>query len=354
MNFEKDIYSQPKKETLDSNRPQNRTEEILSSFDLKEDKPISISVVREIILKNEKEITEGIARTFYHSIKSSLFARRIQAIRGTFYTVRRMRVETPQKNILDFVWFLQNPRETQNKKWKQVEKPKLIFTFSMNTERISQEEQKDKMHSFTGTDTFQLEKISIGGVSFGDLNRKETRESIPNLRESDSPDNIFASYESIKEFLEVATKPDELFIEANSQIEKIWEKYRFPPEEAQKLKQAIHEFGNYDFKTRDGYGMIGKCLIVPSQFEEFVRSRFGIFLKHCELTGAKKHRESYSLEERAELDAEKAGSLIHEASIYKETMIIDWTSRQFGREKSIPEIIDLNDNPALKLRIEIE
>ena len=195
-------------------------------------------------------------------------------------------------------------------------------------------------------------KISHGKVDIDPL-RVHTLSGLSDIRDYAHVPSELASYENVKSFLEKVLKPLEKFDTADERINAIWLKHDFPLEDAIKLQQAISEFGNYEYSIRDGFTMTGLCLVIPREFESLVDRRFGIHLQHCELTGARQRHKEYSPEERAEFDAEREGVTVHEASIYRDTVIIDWTSRQFNRNNPIPEITDVNDSVALQQRIDI-
>lgn len=306
-------------------------EEILSEYKLQERELISAAEVEQIIEKYKAEIAEGVSRMFYHSIKSSLIHRRLQSVREPIYHLkRRSPKEETGHNILDFIWYLKTQAKTSEDRWQQNQEPKLIFTYSMSHSRANQEEQQGTTALFTGTDAFKLEKIDL----------------------VDFDGSKSASFENFKELLRVL-QPPETFAQADLEIDRIWRQYGLLPEDAAKLKQAISEFGNFDFKLRGGLEMSGACLTTLNDFERLVEFRHGIKLNNCELTGARKRRENYSSGERAELDREKSASSVHYASIYQNKVIIDWTSRQYDKDKPIPEIIYLDDRPELKSQIKI-
>jgi len=334
---------------------ENKAEQILSNFGIKEGDPIAAPLLREIIMAKEKEIREGIARNFYHAIKGSLYRRRTQSIDSPYYLLRRPRqyAETSDNKELDFVWFLNTKAESTADKWARHGDLKLIFTFKADAKRIEEEEQKVTVMMFSGPGAFSLERIMLSDVSLESFDDPELRNGHSDIRAAEVQSERMVSYDNVRAFLKQVLREPELFPEADKRIDEIWREHGFPIEDAKNLKQSIYEFGNYDFTVRDGYSMIGQCLIIPHDFEVFVRLRFGIRLQRCELTGATQRLKSYSPEERAELAAEQEMASVHEASIYRSAAIIDWTSRQFRKTSPIPEITDLTHNESLKERIEI-
>jgi len=328
-------------------------ESVMREFDWKEGGPIPFTSVREMVLKYEKEISEGLARNSYHLIKSTIYSR----LSGTRATpvlggCMQQREFTDRMQTLHayFIHVLQDEPKNQH---PEAESCRLVFSYVADVERIAREYRQSSDRTFTGYDAFQKEKILFERLPRGIFSgRQSAIDALPDIHDSAAPQG-FAEYDKMKSFLIHVLRPPEVFAEANAQIDKIWERHHFPLKEARALKQAIWEFGNHDFKQRGGFEMIGQCLVIPSQFEQFLQRRFGITLQSCELTGAKKRRASYDPEERAELDAGSWGTSVHEASIYQRTVSIDWTSRQFDSSLPIPEIIDLRTDKRLRDRIEI-
>jgi len=324
----------------------------LADFSLSEHEPVPDATLHKLIKQNQSVIVEGLARNWYHPIKITLYEKRWQLIHGKNFAILPVtaREENPELMQADIVWFLDDPASGDH--WKRKDGYKLIIACSVDMNRVRSEERKgrDGMPRFIGTDAFAIDRIFTNQALLKDLRDRKTREAALNMHSSNQNR---ASYEVVKEFLEGALVPPEQFPEAGERIEAIFKKHSFPPAEAEKIKQAIWEFGNYDFKTRNGFEMIGSCLVIPGQFESFVKERYGIDLQRCELSGAHKRQEDYTPEELAELASEKAGTSVHEASIYQKTAIIDWTSRQYDNRLPIPEIVDLNEDKGLQERIEI-
>lgn len=329
-------------------------EEILHEFGFKEGEAIPASKVREMILRYEKELTEGLARNYYHAIKSSLFRSRFQPIRSPYYLLKQEqhRNREQERQFVYFMWFLETEAKEGKDVWSKNDEYKVVFIYSVDQARIDDEEKYHREDSFTGYDAFHMENILIGDMPLGTFNARKDVRSLPNIHEVRS-NHTDLSYENIRVFLERALRPPETFVDAEEQIEKIWDEHHFPEKDAKALKQAIWEFGNHDFLEREGFRMVGSCLAIPLRFVDLVKERYGIELLECELTGAHNMRQDYSAEELAELADERAETAVHNATIYKKTVIIDWTSRQLDKRKPIPEIVDITKHPRLQERIEI-
>lgn len=334
----------------------NKAQEILEYYGIHKGVEVPGSILKNIIKDNEKDITEGISRNFYHTIKGQISTHYVTPTRTPYMLMLRPNKckESKKNNEIDFIWFLNTKAETQDERWKQNDEDKLIFSFSADKERIDHEVSRGLDQKFTGYDCFSLERISVTYSSLADIKNKNSTEDFCDIRttQTEIKSQKPIAYDNIKNFLEQVLKNPEKFIEANTQIDQIWAEHDLPLEDAKKLKQAIFEFGNHEYKERNGFAMIGKCLVIPNDFIHFVKSRFGIDLNECELSGARESEKSLSLEERNELLAEKTGRTAHYAVIYKNLVVIDWTSRQF-RDVAVPEIIDLSKNKKLENRIDI-
>ncbi|MDO9231388.1 MAG: hypothetical protein Q7U36_02830 [bacterium] len=341
------------------NKPEmkkNKAQEILEFYNVHEGDEVPGAILKRIIKDNESDIIEGISRNFYHTIKGQISTHYATPTRTPYMLMLRPNQyrESEKNNEIDFVWFLNTKAETQDERWEQNNEDKLIFSFSADKEKVDYEVPWGLNQKFTGYDYFSLDCISVRHGSLTDIRNKNNTEDFCDIRTTQNEIKSLKpiAYDNIKTFLEQVLKDPEKFDEANIQIDKIWAEHNLPLEDAAKLKQAISEFGNHEYRERNGFKMIGHCLIIPNSFIYFVKRRFGIDLNKCELTGARESEKSFSPEERNELLAEKAGISVHYAAIYNDLVVIDWTSRQF-RDVSVPEIIDLSKDKELENRIEI-
>jgi hypothetical protein len=327
---------------------------ILAEFGCKEGESILATKLREMVLAYETEITDGLARNYYHPIKGSLFLQRKQPISSPYFVLHQEghRRSGQRRQRLDFIWFLEKRAESLAEVRKQNDEYKIVFEYSANQGRIDEETQNESFQSFTGYDAFHLEKISLGPIPMSTFTQREEVAVLPDIHRV-RPISYPLTFENIRVFLERALRPAETFAEADAQIDGVWAKHGFPLKDARSLKKAIWEFGNHDYVERDGFRMIGRCLTVPGNFEELLRTRFGIALLRCETSGARIRISAYDAEELAELRAERAATSTHEASIYQKMIIIDWTSRQFDQKRAIPEIIDVTEDSKLRERLEI-
>lgn len=328
-------------------------ESVLQEFGWTEGEPILLSSVREMVLKYERELWQGLARNSYHLIKSTIYGRMdgLRATPGLGGCLQQRELTNDTQTLHAYCLNMLDRRpETYRPGDARLQ---MAFVFAAEVDRIRRERREMTEQSFSGYDAFRPEKILFGKIPLQVFyGRQSAVDALPDMRHAPIPAG-FAEYEAIHRFLRHALNPAETFEGANARIDEIWERHRFPLLEARALKQAIWEFGNHDFLERRGYHLIGSCLVTPHRFEDLMKRRFGIELRSCELTGARKARENYDPEERAELDAGRWGMKVHEASIYRGTVIIDWTSRQFDSSLPIPEIIDVTLNKGLMDRIEI-
>lgn len=332
-------------------------EDIFSEFDIKEGEPVGLDKIRQIVVAHRPEIIEGLKRNFYSEIKTSLYGKRAQNIRLPYYLIKQDDSLYPtykDSRYLDFIWFLETSGEDQEKRWGQLNESKLVFSFQANREEIQGEARKSgRTADFTGHDILRLDKIYLGQIPMDAFNRRLELAKYPNLEEGLFADDKGASYENLKELLSEILHPAEKFEDANKKIDELWGKYHFPLKDARSFKKGIWEFGNYEYRERNGNNMVGHCTQIPGEFNSFMKRRFRVQLQIAELTGAHRAILEYSPEERAEMEREKAGTVVHEGSVYGKMIVIDWTSRQFGQDKSIPEIRDITAEPGFRQKIEI-
>ena len=114
----------------------NRPQEMLAELGIAEGEPIPSQSLRELIIRHEQEIVDGITRNFYGEIKRS-FVKRAQAIRTNTTFFRKQNEYTARDSDtqhVDVICYMQTNAHGFDAKRNQLGEYQLVFTFEASTE----------------------------------------------------------------------------------------------------------------------------------------------------------------------------------------------------------------------------
>ena len=333
-------------------REELSTEELLREVGIEEGREISVAQIKELIERNPF-LVEGVRRNFLGALEHAIQADFADNTPGAMSPFTRIGLRDGILVVLPFIeehrgrppiWMRKGdePQELTSRE-KVLKAPKDTFACEVFF-AVSPGGEKSPMWGVQGMEDEYLaisfvvsadrktarnfydwpskpalpEDFHVEGVYVYDNPGRGQKRKIP-LTEAAKKDQANArmgkiDIESLKKMInELRPIPDADCSSAFTALEKLATAEKIDAKEIEKMKKAIIAFATFvkpEPKTREGFfGEIGRCLVVPMNFNAFLRDRFGM-----------------------RLDRDHYGSSLgsyHEVSTWG-NIFVDWTARQFG------------------------